>query len=143
MRSRLVISAALVAGLIPAAALGSPSLTKRYKADLTPSAVIPKPGPAGGKGSAHFALNGSRFCWTIKVSGIGAPVGARIHSGGPFSNGPVVARLSRRYKPAGCTTISDEAVVAITACRCGDVYLDVQTRKFPKGALRGALEVSR
>jgi hypothetical protein len=35
MRSRLMIVAALVAGLIPAVALGSPSLTKRYKADLT------------------------------------------------------------------------------------------------------------
>jgi hypothetical protein len=35
MRSRLMIVAALVAGLIPAVALGSPSLTKRYKAGLT------------------------------------------------------------------------------------------------------------
>jgi CHRD domain len=143
MRWRLTISALLVAGLVPAVALGSPTLTKRYKADLTASAVVPKPGPNGGKGSARFALNGRRLCWTITVIGIDAPVAARIHLGGPFTSGPVIASLDRHYKRVGCTTISDDAVAAMDGCRCGNVYVDLRTRKFPKGAIRGALEVSR
>jgi CHRD domain len=141
MRSHLVISAALLAGLIPAAALGSPSLAKRYKADLTASSVVPKPGPAGGRGSAHFTLDRRRLCWTIAVRGVDTPVAARIHTGRAYSTGPVIATLGRRYKPVGCTTISYDAVTAIALCRCGGVYVDVQTREFPRGAIRGALEV--
>jgi CHRD domain len=143
LRLRLILSAALFAGLVPAVALGSPSLTKKYKADLRATSVVPKPGPAGGKGSAHFVLAGRRLCWTITVSGIDAPVAAHIHTGGAFSNGPVIATLDRRYRPAGCTTISYEAVIAIGSCRCGNVYVDVQTRKFPKGAIRGVVENAR
>ena len=142
LRWRLTLSAALVAGLVPAVALGSPSLTKRYKADLTASAVVPKAGPNGGKGRARFALDGRRLCWTITVKGIDAPIAARLHIGGPFSTGPVIATLGRHYKPVGCTTISYDAVAAVGGCRCGNVYVDVQTRKFPKGAIRGALSTN-
>jgi hypothetical protein len=143
VRFCLIITAALVAGLMSAVALASPSLTRRYKADLTASAVVPKPGPAGGKGTVQFALNGRRLCWRITVSGIDTPVGARIHSGNAFMTGPVIVRLGRHYKHAGCTTISYEAVSLITGCRCGNVYIDVQTRRFPKGAVRGVLENAR
>ena len=138
-RWRLTLSAVLAAGLVPTVALGGPSQTKRYKAELSASAVVPNPGPNGGKGSARFALNGRRLCWTFTVTGIDAPVAARIHIGGPFSTGPVIATLGRRYKPVGCSTISYDAVAAMGGCRCGNVYVDVQTRKFPKGAIRGAL----
>jgi hypothetical protein len=136
----LIIFGALVAGLLPVAAFASGSLTKRYEAHLTANAVVPRTGPPRGKGTAHFALTGQRLCWTIAVSGIDKPIAARIHSGDAFSTGPVIARLGTHYKPAGCTTISYEAFSAITNCRCGNVYVDVQTRKFPKGAIRGALE---
>ena len=143
MRFRLIIAAALVAGLMPAVALASPSLTKRYKADLTASAVVPKAGPAGGKGTARFTLNGRRLCWTIAVSGVDSPIGARINSGNAFMTGPVIVTLGKHYKHAGCTTISYEAVSLIIGCRCGNVYVDVRTRRFPKGAVRGVLENAR
>lgn len=143
VRLRLILSAALFAGLVPAVALGNHPLTKKYKADLRATSVVPKPGPTGGKGNAQLSLTGRRLCWTMTVSGIGAPVASSIRTGTPFFNGPVIAKLGRHYKPAGCTTISDEAVTAIGTCSCGNVYIDVRTRKFPKGAIRGALENDR
>jgi hypothetical protein len=140
VRLRLILSAALLAGLVPAVALGNHPLTKMYKADLRATSVVPKPGPTGGKGNAHLTLTGRRLCWTIAVIGIGAPVATYIRTGSAFSNGPVLVTLGRHYRPAGCTTISDEAVTAIGSCSCGNVYMDVRTRRFPKGAIRGALE---
>jgi CHRD domain len=143
MRLCLILSAALLAGLVPAVALGNHPLIKKYKADLRATSVVPKPGPIGGKGNARLALTGRRLCWTITVSSIGAPVATSIRTGSAFSNGPVLVTLGWHYKPAGCTTISYEAVTAIGSCSCGNVYIDVRTRKFPRGAIRGALENTR
>src|SRR5205809_6402298 len=98
MRPRLLVSIALVAVLVPALALASPSRTKRYRAILTASSVVPKPGPAGGKGVARFTVNGRRLCWRLTVKGIDKPVTAHLHSGGLVTNGPVLVALGRRYR---------------------------------------------
>jgi hypothetical protein len=143
MRPRLIISVGLAIGLVPALALASPSATKRYKADLTGSSVVPKQGLASGKGSARFTVTGHRLCWKITVSGIDTPVVAHIHTGGAVSSGPVIVALGGHFKPAGCTTISDDAVVAIGGCGCSGVYVDVHTKSYPTGAIRGSLEVGR
>jgi len=144
MRPRLLISIALVAVLVPALALASPSRTKRYRAVLTASSVVPKPGPAGGRGVARFTVNGRKLCWRLTVRGIDRPVAAHLHSGGVVTNGPVLVALGRRYKPIGCTTMAVDAAAFLAGCAtCGDVYVDVHTRKFPKGAIRGTLEAGR
>jgi hypothetical protein len=144
MRLRPLISVVLVVGLVPALALASPSRMKRYRAVLTASSVVPKPGPAGGRGVAQLAVNGRRLCWRITVSGIDKPVAAHLHSGGVVANGPVLVALGRRYEPVGCTTMAVDAAAFLAGCAtCGDVYLDVHTRKFPRGAIRGTLEPGR
>jgi hypothetical protein len=143
MRWHLIISAALVVGIAPALALAGPATKNTYKAYLTGSRVVPKPGPASGKGTARFTVSGQRLCWKITTSGIDTPLAAHIHTGGPFTNGPVLVALGKHYQPAGCITISAEAALTIGGCRCGGVYVDVHTRKFPKGASRGTLEVGR
>ena len=143
MRPRLIILSVLAVGLAPALALASPAATKKYKADLSGSSIFPKEGPASAKGSAQFTVTGPRLCWRIRVSGIDTPVAVHIHTGGPFTNGPVVVALGKHYKPAGCTTISTETAVTIAGCGCGKVYMDVHTKKHPQGAIRGILELSR
>jgi CHRD domain len=144
MRWRSLISVVLVAGLVPALALASPSRTKLYKAFLTASSVVPKPGPVGGKGVARFTVTGRRLCWKLTVSGIGRPVAAHLHSSGAVTNGPVLVLLGKRFRPVGCTTMTVDAAAFLDGCAaCGDVYVDVHTKWFPRGAIRGALEAGR
>jgi hypothetical protein len=144
IRPRRIIALALVLGLVPAVALASPSRTKRYKAILTASAVVPKPGPASGRGVAHFTVNGQRLCWTLTARGIGRPVAAHLHSGAALASGPVLVALGRRYTPEGCTTMAVDAAAFLAGCAsCGQVYVDVHTKKFRRGAIRGTLEVAR
>jgi hypothetical protein len=143
MRPHLIISALLAVGLVPTVALASPSATKKYKAALLGSNVVPKQGPASGNGTARFTVNGLRVCWKITISGIDTPLAAHVHRGTALSTGPVIVALGKHFKPVGCTAISEDAALAIGACNCGGVYVDVHTKKFPKGAIRGALELSR
>jgi CHRD domain len=144
MRLRRFISVVLVVGLVPALALASPSRTKRYRAVLAASWVIPKPGPAGGRGVARLVVDGRRLCWRITVRGIDKPVAAHLHSGGVVANGPVLVALGKRYKPVGCTTMAVDAAAFLAGCAtCGGVYVDVHTRMFPRGAIRGTLEQAR
>ena len=93
----------------------------------------------GAKAALASHSTGEDSAGRSPVEGINAPIAAGLHIGGPFSTGPVIATLGRHYKPVGCTTISYDAVAAVGGCRCGNVYVDVQTRKFPKGAIRGRL----
>ena len=144
MRPHPLVAVTLVVLLVPVLALASPSRTKLYKAVLTASAVVPKPGPVGGKGVARFTVNGRRLCWKLAVSGIGRPVAAHLHSGGAVTNGPVLVALGKRYRPVGCTTMAVDAAAFLAGCAtCGDVYVDVHTKRFPRGAIRGALEAAR
>ncbi len=139
----LILSTALVLGLVPALALASPAATKYYKVELAGSSVVPKQALAGGKGNAHFTLTGHRLCWRITVSGIDTPLAAHIHTGYSYDTGPAIVALGKHYQPAGCTSISDKAAVAIEGCGCGGVYVDVHTKRYPRGAIRGLLEVGR
>jgi hypothetical protein len=143
MRPHLIISTVLAVGLVPAVALASPSATKTYKAVLLGSNVVPKQGPARGKGTARFTVSGLKLCWKITVSGIDTPVAAHIHRGTALSTGPVIVALGRHFKPIGCAAMSEDAALAIGACNCGGVYVDVHTKKFHKGAIRGTLEARR
>ena len=92
----------------------------------------------------HFTVTGRRLCWKLTVRGIDEPVAAHLHSGGFVANGPVLVALGRRYTSEGCTTMALGAAAVLAGCAaCGGVYVDVHTKKFRKGAIRGTLEVAR
>src|SRR2546425_10982994 len=98
MRPHLIISAMLAVGLVPTLAHASPSTTKKYKAALLGTNVVPKQGPASGKGTARFTVNGLRVCWKITISGIDTPLAAHIHRGTALSTGPVIVALGNHFK---------------------------------------------
>src|SRR3989442_709545 len=77
------------------------------------------------------------------IIGIDTPVAAHTHRGTALSTGPVIVALGKHFKPVGCAAISEDAALAIGACNCGGIYVDVHTKKFPKGAIRGTLEPRR
>jgi CHRD domain len=100
-------------------------------------------GDRNGAGSFSAVIDGQEFCYGLAVRDIEDPVAAHIHRGGRNVNGPIVVTLThpRTGDPgnsSNCTTLSQSLIRAIRR-RPGRYYVNVHTRDFPNGAVRGQL----
>jgi len=131
----LVASVVLVlaAGTGAALAKGGGSL----HAALSGKVEVPK-GDPDGAGTAEVKITGTRVCWELKTSRIGAPAAAHIHRGRAGVAGPVVVPLGKTYKAKGCTS-APAAVAAAIKRTPGAYYVNVHNARYPAGALRGQL----
>lgn len=139
MRFRLITLAALVAGLVPAVALGTGTAAVPVFASMNGKVEVPKGDPKA-TGKAELKLNAAtgKVCWEFKLTGVNGPSAAHIHKGKAGKAGAVVVPLGTTYKRQGCTTAAKALVSAILASP-GAYYVNVHTAKYPAGSVRGQL----
>jgi CHRD domain len=104
---------------------------------LSGKAEAPK-GDLDGAGTAKVTINGTKMCWVIKTTKVGALTAAHIHKGGARVAGPVVVAFGASYKPTGCVTAA-AAVASAIAKNPKAYYVNVHDAEYPNGALRGQL----
>jgi Ca2+-binding RTX toxin-like protein len=103
----------------------------------------PGVGDPDGSGTATVQLVGeTTVCWSITVKDVLLPgVGAHIHRAPAGANGPIVVPLANpnlQGMSAGCVT-AEAALVAAIEAQPANYYVNVHTRDFPAGAVRGQL----
>lgn len=136
-----------LAALVPATALaaGGTSATHfRYlSVSLTGAAETPRGDPDGaGKVTVCLNLRTNVISYRFgALRNIGAPTAAHIHQGAPGTAGPVIIPFSAPPKSgawAGTITTTETAIAAIAA-NPRQYYVNVHTRAFAGGAVRGQL----
>ena len=141
MKIRMLVAAALVAGVVPALALGGPrAMSPDLSAKLSGSVEVPK-GAMAGHGIVNLTLNSTKgtVCWTFSdVSGLGVASAAHIHKAPAGKAGAVVVPLGGSFKTKGCQTATKAAIDAIESSP-NAYYVNVHTAKYPNGAIRGQL----
>jgi hypothetical protein len=141
MRTRVIAAAIVVLGVavpaVGAAAVGAFHSTVSTR--LTARSEVPKGAP-GGSGTAvvKFNTKTSQACWTLKVNGLDKTLSAHVHKAPPGKNGPVVIPLGARFAPTGCVRIPMKTLRAVGSNPAG-YYVNVHTRKYLNGAIRGQL----
>jgi hypothetical protein len=131
-----------VALSLAAAMFAAPvSAASRYRAMMTAEEEVPRPGPAGAKGTADvtFDQQAGTVCYMLSYTGIGKPTAAHIHKGAKGEAGPVFIDFD--YPKNG-----DQGCVPADAAKSGDItaypanyYVNVHTADHPNGAIRGQL----
>ena len=79
-------------------------------------------------------------CYIMNVKGLANVTAAHIHVGGPGENGRPVVTLEAPDggTSGGCTPVTAEVAAALLG-NPGGYYVNVHTRTFPGGAIRGQL----
>jgi hypothetical protein len=95
---------------------------------------------ASGSGSVRITLNpnAGKACWRFTVNGLRAPLTANVLRAPRGKVGPSVIRLGALYTRDGCTRASATAIRAVGE-NPGRFYVNIQSRKFLNGAIRGQL----
>jgi CHRD domain len=112
------------------------------KATLTGAAEVPGPGDPDGGGAAQVTLNSDKneVCYDVTVTKIDEATAAHIHEGAMDKDGPVKVGLDTPKGGAtkGCKS-ADAAVVKDMMANPANYYVNVHSKDFPKGAVRGQL----
>ena len=146
---RLLIVAALGAATIAsyaAASTGSTSAKPAFHsvvtAKLSGKAEVPKAARTG-SGTARVTLNlkTGKACWKLSVKGLAKTLSAHIHKALPGKTGPVVIPLGARFVTKGCVLVPTKSLKAVGTNPRG-YYVNVHTRRYPNGAVRGQLRPS-
>jgi hypothetical protein len=141
MATRLLAVVVAVLGVgVPAAALASDSaLHLDVSAKLRGGAEVPKASPAGsGTAVVRLDTKTNKACWTLSVKGIDGTLSAHIHKAPPGKVGPVVIPLGARFSQKGCVVVPRKTILAV-AGNPGAYYVNVHTKRYPDGAVRGQL----
>jgi CHRD domain len=109
-------------------------------ARLSATLVVPKKGPPGAKGTVVIRLDPrtQKACWTLALTGAPGALSAHVHFGKGKELGPVVIPLGDRYAARGCVLVPVRSLRAVASAP-GSYYVDVHTRKYLDGAVRGPL----
>ena len=118
----------------------------RRRATLTGALVVPGPGDPDGTGSASIEINAEKgeLCSTLTLSAISPPTAVHLHQAPDAQTGPVVLELPPPPEiapPAAvCVLVPSELLRKLREEPAG-YYLEVHTREFSDGALRGQLSI--
>jgi hypothetical protein len=116
-------------------------------ARLSGSNEAPEQGDPDGRGSATFIIPApTRLCYAILVTGIGTPTVAQLGRNGRGGADHVLLALTpppggRAGNVSGCVR-AGARLLADLRRHPAEYYLNVLTRDFPNGALRGSLFVA-
>ena len=150
------IAACAAAALVVAVVASGGTATKNqratsFSASLTAKAEVPRPRVGNRRPTGTFtgqlALRGDREVleWKLTYRRLtGKATGAHIHYGRPGKVGRIAMSLCSRCgrgSVTGFTLTSSRR--ALTAIRAGNAYVNVHTRRNPKGEIRGRIRVSR
>jgi CHRD domain len=148
MSKRLAIIVALAAASVsPAAVAATPTAKLKVttvSATLTGKAVPTKSSPAKGSptGSGHITIkldpNAGTACWTITTKQLDKSLSAHVHKGQRGQSGPVTIPLGDVFAKTGCVSLG-KAVLLAVAKSPKLYYVDVHTKKYVNGAIRGQL----
>jgi hypothetical protein len=117
-------------------------------AQEVPVAGAPAVGAPNGKADALVEVKGDRVTFAFTWQGISAPTLGHIHQGAPGVNGPVKVPLFGTAMPdtvsaaAGQVTVSDPALATTLRTDPAGFYVNLHTKEFPGGAVRGQLKPS-
>jgi hypothetical protein len=120
-------------------------------AQLSGDQEVPTPGgPAvgdrDGRAVALVKVKGNRVSFALEYKGIGAPTLGHIHQGAAGTNGPVKVNLFTTAMPdtiraaAGAVTVDDAAVADAIRKDPAGFYVNLHSKEFPGGAVRGQLK---
>ena len=149
-RTKRAVALASIVGLVSLIPLGQAIAggPTTLNAVLTGAAEVPGPGDSNGTGNAQIVLDPpNEVCFDVDWDGIGRPVAAHIHRGGPAKAGPVRVELFASSRPLprtisgvqGCVRNVDTALVDAIIATPAKFYVNVHTRAYPDGAIRGQL----
>lgn len=99
---------------------------------------------AGGAGGGNVTLvvdpPKGTACYIMNVSGLQDVTAAHVHKGGPGETGAPVVPLTAPADgtSGGCAQVTAEVAAALLD-NPGGYYVNVHTRAFPAGAIRGQL----
>jgi hypothetical protein len=115
---------------------------------LTGAEEVPGPADQHGTGQAWVTVDGSKVCWKVTWSGLSSnpAIGSHIHFGAKSVAGNIVVpffgdarKASGKGVDQSCTTVQDVAVLNGLRNNPQNYYVNVHTKQFPKGAIRGQL----
>ncbi|MDB5477166.1 MAG: hypothetical protein JWP49_2677 [Phenylobacterium sp.] len=126
-----------------AAAADAPKGGRPLTAAMTGANETPAADPkATGTASIRVNVGQNQVCWELTAKDLSAPaVAAHIHKGAKGASGPPVVPLTptdATGKSAGCATV-DAAVAKDLIQDPDDYYVNIHTKAFPGGAIRGQL----
>jgi CHRD domain len=137
----LMLVFAVCALIVGSALAKSTSGTKTLKTKMTGKAETPT-GDPNGTGTAVVKLNPSKgkVCFTLTWHKIDTVTASHIHKGAKGTAGNVVVAFfgNPPAKHSGCVKAAKSLIQAIEK-KPGDYYVNVHTKKFPAGAIRGQL----
>ena len=131
------------AGLVLAVALAVPATAQsptKYEAYLSGKTEVPKT-KSKATGEATLRISGKKVSYRLEAKGLsGQPQAAHIHQGKPGEAGEVIAPLATKpfkLPRTGRITVSSSVLKAI---RSGDAYVNIHTKKYPAGEIRGQVK---
>ena len=143
MRYRvLAVVVVALAIALPAVALASSSAkVSTLKATLKGSNEVGMKTRSKGSGTAVIKLypSAGKACWTLTVKGLDKTLSAHVHKAPAKKSGPVVIPLGARFAKKGCVTGLKTSVINAIVKKPSAYYVNVHTRKFINGAIRGQL----
>jgi hypothetical protein len=110
-----------------------------------PVAGQPAVGDPDGSATGIVRVQGNRVTFAFSWKNIGAPTLGHVHQGAAGVNGDVKVPLFTSPMPstvnaaAGAVTVSDPAVADQLRSNPGGFYLNLHSKDFPGGAVRGQL----
>ncbi|MEU6603277.1 CHRD domain-containing protein [Streptomyces flaveolus] len=120
-----------------------------FTADLTGDQEVPAEGKKVDDPDGHAQvlarIKGDRITFAFKWQGIGAPTLGHIHQGKAGVNGDVKVPLFTTPMPdtvdagAGQVTVDDAALVQQLRTDPSSFYVNLHSKEFPDGAVRGQL----
>jgi hypothetical protein len=108
-------------------------------ARLTSAASVPKGPPhASGRATIKLSTKTRQVCWTISVRGVRKLLSAHVRKAPPGKIGPVIIPLGATFSKTGCVIAPLKAIKDVVR-NPPAYYIDVLSRKYLNGALRGQL----
>lgn len=89
--------------------------------------------------SAEFDYAQGRMCYMLELDGLKDFTAAHIHKAPVGENGPPVLTLELSKEGADLCVDADVALMKDIAANEAAYYVNVHTKKFPQGAVRGQL----
>ena len=144
MWKRAVVAVALGVALVAvgiATAAPTADRSGRVTAKLRGKAETRKGSPTGFGGAViKLSSRTRKACWTLSVHRLDGMLSAHIHKASAGKEGPVVVPLGDRFRRTGCVTnVPRKTILAILA-KPKAYYVNVHTKKYVNGAIRGQLE---
>lgn len=88
---------------------------------------------------AEFDYKDGRVCYMLELTDLKNFTAAHIHKGKIGENGPPVMALKLSEDGEDVCEAADVAVMKDIAANEADYYVNVHTKRFPQGAVRGQL----